>query len=159
MLPQLISQGLKKEALGRSIYVIRLAGNFAISYPGGISPAVYVGQGSFNQRIEKHKKWAVELMELVGDYHFEVCVATPRVKGQPNTYLDAEAVLLHRFRDRYGSAPLWNKKLERRRFPHHHYNQRKVDYVLYNRSGSRYQWALKPMKSSPFYDSYLKTHS
>jgi hypothetical protein len=80
------------------------------------------------------------------------------VKNQPNTYLDCEAALLHRFGERFGTAPLWNKQFERRRFEHHHYSREKLDYVLGKRSGSRYLWALKPMRSSPFYSSYLKTH-
>jgi hypothetical protein len=103
-------------------------------------------------------KWARELEELVGDFSFQVCVATPRVKKQPKAYLDCEAVVLKRFGDRFGSAPLWNKQFERRRFRHHEYSTRKVDYVIGKRSGAKYQWALQPLKSSSFYDSYHKTH-
>jgi hypothetical protein len=158
LLPRLVEKGANQDYLDRAVYVIRLAGNFAIGYPNGESPVVYVGEGSFGRRIASHKKWARKLEELVGDFAFEVCVATPRVNNQPSTYLDCEAVLLHRFGERFGTAPLWNKQFERRRFPHHHYSQEKLDYVLGKRSGSRYHWALKPMRSSPFYASYLKTH-
>ncbi len=158
LLPRLVDSGAIAKHLDRSVYVIRLAGNFAISYPDGESPAVYVGEGSFGSRIASHKKWARKLEELVGEFKFQVCVATPRVKNQPNTYLDCEAAVLHRFGERFGSAPLWNKQFERRRFQHHNYSQDKLDYVIGKRSGAKYHWALKPMKASPFYASYLKTH-
>jgi len=158
LLPRLVERGADKNRLDRSVYVVRLAGNFAISYPAGESPVAYVGEGSFGSRISSHKKWARLLEELVGEFMFEVCVATPRIKNQENTYLDCEAVLLQRFGERFGSAPLWNKQFERRRFPHHQYSRDKLDYVLGKRSGAKYHWALKPMKSSPFYQSYLKTH-
>lgn len=158
LLPRLIENGALPKRLDRSVYVIRLAGNFAISYPKGESPTVYIGEGSFGGRITSHKKWARELEELVGDFNFQVCVATPRVKNQENTYLDTEAALLQRFGQRFGTAPLWNKQFERRRFKNHQYSQDKLDYVLGKRSGAKYLWAIKPMKASPFYESYVKTH-
>ncbi len=158
LLPRLIEHGANGHQLDRSVYVVRLAGNFAISYPKGESPAVYVGEGSFGSRIASHKKWARKLEELVGDFSFQVCVATPRVRRQENTYLDCEAVLLQRFGERFGTAPLWNKQFERRRFPHHQYSREKLDYVIGKRKGAKYHWALKPMRASSFYASYLKTH-
>ncbi|GHT87001.1 hypothetical protein AGMMS49543_21680 [Betaproteobacteria bacterium] len=156
--PRLIDHGALVNRLDRSVYVIRLAGNFAISYPKGESPTVYIGEGNFGNRIISHKKWARKLEELVGDFNFQVCVATPRVKNQENTYLDTEAALLQRFGERFGTAPLWNKQFERRRFENHHYSLDKLDCVLGKRSGAKYLWAIKPMKASPFYESYVKTH-
>ena len=160
LLPRLIEKEpkLNETRLKRSVYVIRLAGNFAIAYPSGESPAVYVGEGSFGRRISSHKSWARGLEELVGEFKFQVCVATPRITGQPNTYLDCEAAVLQRFGERFGTAPLWNKQFERRRFTNHHYSREKLDYVIGKRSGAKYSWALKPMKSSTFYESYVKTH-
>lgn len=150
---------MTRKGLQHSVYAIRLAGNFAISYPKGVSPTVYVGEGRFAARINSHRKWARQLEELIGEFTFQVCIATPRVENQPKAYLDCEAALLQRFGERFGSAPLWNKQFERRRFLHHEYSQRKLDYVLGKRSGARYHWALQPMKSSPFYANYLKTHT
>jgi hypothetical protein len=158
LLPRLIAAGAEKAYLHRSVYVIRLAGNFAIGYPKGESPAVYIGEGSFGRRIQSHKRWARMLQELVGKFKFEVCVATPRVKKQPETYRDCEAVLLHRFRQKFNSAPLWNKQIERRLFPHHVYNQRRIDQAICKRSGAKYHWALRPMRASPFYEGFKKTH-
>lgn len=157
LLPRIVDAGICESDLSRSVYVIRLAGKFAINYSKGTSPAVYVGEGNFGSRIQSHRSWAEGLKELVGEFSFELCLATPRVRKQEKTYRDCEAVLLHRFGERYGSAPLWNKQFERRRFPHHHYSQRKLDYALGQRSGARYQWALRPMRASKYYESYKKT--
>lgn len=158
LLPRLIASGANRNLLDRSVYVIRLAGNFAIGYPNGESPVVYIGEGSFGSRIASHKKWAQKLEELVSGFRFEVCVATPRIKNNDTTYLDCEAVLLHRFGEKFSSAPLWNKQFERRRFLHHVYSEKKIDYAICKRSGAKYHWALQPMKASPFYESYMKTH-
>lgn len=105
LLPRLVEEGLAAKHLVKSVYVVRLAGNFTIAYPKGDTPAVYVGEGSFGSRIASHKKWARELEELIGDFTFQLCVCTPRVKNQPKTYLDCEAVILHRFGQRFGSRP------------------------------------------------------
>lgn len=158
LLPRLVANGARPDLLDRSVYVIRLAGNVAISYPDGESPAVYVGEGSFGSRIASHKGWARQLDELVRDFSFQVCVATPRVRNQPNTYLDCEAAVLQRFGERFGSAPLWNKQFERRRFPQYRYSLDKIDYVIGKRSGAKYHWAIKPMRASPFHESYQRTH-
>jgi len=94
---KLVDAGVSLESLRRSVYVIRLNGNFCIQYPNGQSPAVYIGEGNFPQRIRSHREWVAELAELVGDCTFQICVSTPRVKKNENVYLDGEAALLHRF--------------------------------------------------------------
>ena len=145
--------------LDRSVYVIRLNGYNAVAYPKGESPTLYVGEGNFKNRITSHRKWAADLIDLVGGFQFQVCVATPRVKSVDRAYLDCEAALLERFHLKFQSAPLWNKQLEKRRFPHHVYADRSLDYALCKRSGAKYEWAFRPMPSSPFYRSYMKTHA
>ena len=157
-LPALLEAGVKPHLIDRSVYVIRLNGDYAVDYPGGQSPAVYIGEGSFSRRINCHRKWAAELQELVGKYIFQVCIATPRVKNQEKTYRDCEAVLLDQFGKKFKSAPLWNKQFETRLFPHHVYAPRSLDYALCKRSGAKYKWAIRPMPSSVFYRSYGKTH-
>lgn len=94
----------------------------------------------------------------MGKFSFELCVATPRVRNNGEMYKDCEAVILHRFGQKFGTAPLWNKQFERRRFPHHVYSQEKIDYAIRKRNGAKYEWALRPMKASPFYESYARTH-
>ena len=157
-LPKLIAAGVNPKDIKRSVYVIRLNGDYAIQYPNGETPAVYVGEGNFSSRINSHRTWVTEIKELVGQFSFQVCIATPRVQKNENAYLDCEAVLLERFGAKFHSAPLWNKQFEKRKFPHHVYSQKQVDDALCKRSGAKYKWALMPMRSSPFYRSYGKTH-
>jgi hypothetical protein len=157
-LPELELLGFSEEHLKRSVYVIRLNGEFCIDYPTGTSPTLYVGEGNFKQRINKHKEWIEELEELVGDFSFQICIAMPRVKKQFFAYKDAEAAILERFGKRYGSAPLWNKQFETRSCPHYEYAAKSINDVIGKRSGSKYEWALRPMASSPFYPHFKKTH-
>jgi hypothetical protein len=156
--PALQDAGISQNDIDRCVYVIRLNGDFCIQYPNGESPTVYIGEGNFGSRVTSHRKWAAELKELVGEYSFQVCVATPRVKNNDQTYKDCEAVLLDRFGVKFSSAPLWNKQFESRRFPHHVYSEKQVDYAISKRSGAKYKWAIQPMPSSPFHRSYGKTH-
>jgi hypothetical protein len=157
-LPELISLGLDAEKLKRSVYVIRLNGEYCIDYPTGTSPTVYVGEGNFRQRILSHRKWIKELKDLVGQFEFQVCIAVPRVRANLYAYRDAEAAILDQFGEKYGSAPLWNKQFEKRRCSHYEYASKSINDVIGKRSGSRYEWALRPMSSSDFYNDYTRTH-
>lgn len=157
-LPKLDALGIKEKDLDRAVYVLRLNGNFCVQYPNGQSPTLYVGEGRFSQRINAHRSWVRELEELVGDFSFQVCLAFPRVNGSPNAYRDCEAALLHRFFDKFKSAPMWNKQFESRIFKHYVYNHRQMDQALCKRSGAKYKWAVSPMKSSEFYRNFIRTH-
>ncbi|MBU2827973.1 MAG: hypothetical protein ACYCY2_07615 [Acidithiobacillus ferriphilus] len=50
ILPKIEAVGLKHEDIKRSVYVIRLNGDFCIQYPDGQSPTIYIGEGNFGQR-------------------------------------------------------------------------------------------------------------
>jgi len=156
-LPKIEAAGLRDGELRRSVYIIRLNGDFCVEYPRGESPTLYIGEGRFGQRIGAHRSWVTGLRELVGDFSFQVCIAIPRVRNNLDAYLDAEAALLERFGERFGSAPLWNKQFERRRNDYN-YNRRQIDQAIGKRSGAKYRWSIKPMRSSPFYRNYLRTH-
>jgi hypothetical protein len=157
-LPKLINAGIKNSAdLKRCVYVIRLNGDYCIQYPNGESPTLYVGEGNFSQRITAHRLWVRELKELVGDFSFQIRIAIPRVKNNPTAYLDSEAVLLNRFGELFGSAPLWNKQFESRRCDYS-YSQSQLDQALCKGSGSKYKWAIRPLKASPFYEEFMRTH-
>jgi hypothetical protein len=155
---QLLEAGMSLADLRRSVYVIRLHGNFCIQYPNGQSPTVYVGEGNFPQRVRSHREWVGELAGLLDNCYFQICVATPRVRKNEYAYLDCEAALLERFLTLFGTAPLWNKQKESRRFEHHLYNERQMDQALCKRSGAKYKWAVAPLKASPFYFNYVRTH-
>lgn len=156
-LPKLLRIGLKVTDLQRSVYVIRLNGDFCIEYPERESPTLYIGEGHFNQRINSHRVWVKGLHELVGNFSFQVRIAVPRVQNNPDAYLDCEAALLLRFNKVFGSAPLWNKQLETRR-NNYTYNTSQIDRAICKGSGAKYKWAVKPMKASPFYKDFIRTH-
>lgn len=157
-LPKLAAMAISEKDLARSVYVLRLNGNFCIQYPWGQSPTLYIGEGRFSQRINAHRSWVTELEELVGDFSFQVCIAMPRVRNSPDTYRDCEAALILRFWEKFGSAPMWNKQYESRLFDYE-YNQRQMDQALCKRSGAKYKWAVAPMRSSGFYKNFVRTHS
>jgi hypothetical protein len=121
-LPKLLNVSLKTADLKRSVYVIRLNGDYCIEYPKSQSPTLYIGEGNFNQRITSHRTWVTELKELVGEFSFQIRIAVPRIQNNASAYLDCEAALLIRFRNVFGSAPLFNKQLEKRRNNNYIYN-------------------------------------
>lgn len=157
ILPKLEAVGLKPADLKRSVYVIRLNGDFCIQYPLRQSPTIYIGEGNFAQRINSHRPWVTELEKLVGDFAFQVRIAIPRVNNSPDAYLDCEAALIARFGDLFGTAPLWNKQYESRRHGYL-YNQKQVDQAICKGSGAKYKWAIAPMRSSTFYANFRRTH-
>lgn len=157
ILPKLEAVGLSLADLKRSVYVIRLNGEFCIQYPRGQSPTIYIGEGRFGQRINSHRAWVKELEELVGDFAFQVRVAVPRVKNNVDAYLDCESALLNRFGELFGTAPLWNKQYESRRNGYE-YNDKQVNQAICKGSGAKYKWAIAPMKSSSFFENFKRTH-
>jgi len=156
-LPKLLAAGLHEKDLSRSVYVIRLNGDFCIQYPKDQSPTLYIGEGNLQQRIHNHKAWVTELKNLVGKSKFQICIALPRVKKNPDAYKDCEAALIHRFDELFNSAPLWNKQFESRRNCYE-YNIRQMDRAIRKRSGAKYKWAVAPMPSSRFYKPFTDTH-
>jgi hypothetical protein len=119
---------------------------------------LYIGEGNFNQRINSHRVWVKELEDLVGDFAFEVRIAIPRVRNNLSAYMDCEAALLIRFGHLFRSAPLWNKQFENRQNIEYIYNQSQIDQAICKGSGAKYKWAIKPMKASPFYNNFERTH-
>lgn len=156
IVPQLRDAGVNVKNLNRCVYVIRVNGIFAISYPNKISPVIYIGEGKFWQRLSQHKRWLGDIGNLVHDYSFEIGIAIPRVKNSPDTYRDCEAALILKFRDIYGAAPLANKQIEKRMFDYE-YSERGVKEALQIGKGFRYHWAIKPMPASSLYKDYHKT--
>ena len=148
-LPKLRKEGIDPKKLPRSVYVIRLNGDYWVKYPWGESPTLYIGEGNFNARINSHRKWTAELEELVGEFSFLVKIASPRVNNNSYAYQDCEAALLERFGELFGSAPLWNKQFESRGSDYK-YSKRQMDIALRRGSGTRYKWAFTPMKSGSF---------
>ena len=159
ILPKLDMSKTDVDSLKRSVYVIRLKRNFCVEYPGGTSPALYVGQGDFNQRITAHRKWVSEFQNSGGQFSFEIRMAVPRVKNNARAYEDTEAALLIRFEDIFGSLPLWNMHREKRKNDNYFYENRQIDQAIIKGRGSKYNWSLRPLMTSSFAERFEHTHT
>lgn len=158
IVPQLVELDFREEQLDRCVYVIRVNGLFAIQYPLGISPTLYIGEGNFKSRIVQHKNWLGELADLVRDFSFQVGICIPRVRNNRRAYQDLEAYLLQEFKEIYGCAPLKNVQMERRRASYEYVPKDELRAALMIGRGVRYHWAVAPMKSSPYHEKYWKTY-
>ena len=154
-LPRLNEYGLTRADLSSSVYVIRLSGEYCIRYPKGHSPTIYIAEGVFPFRIHSHRSWILELKDLVKDFPVQIRkIAVPSVKNCTLTHRDCEAALLLRFRDKFGSTPLWNKQFVKRLCLSYRYNLRQMDRAICIGKSTKYKWELRPMKASHFYDVY-----
>lgn len=142
--------------LDRSVYVIRLAEKFSILYHEGSSPVVYIGQGGFQNRIWNHlRDWIQNLSDELGDPEFEVAIALPRVRNNVDAYSDFEAYLIDHFTDKYGIAPLINKRQQSLRYQHSYDGTPDPVDILHERNSHR--WAVKPLRTNgKFYENYFK---
>jgi len=157
IVPQLDEIGMKEEQLDRCVYIIRAHGSFAIRYPKGISPTIYIGEGNFKNRIIQHKNWLSGLTDLVGEFPISIGVCAPRVRNNFSAYKDLEAALLIEFKSLYGCAPLKNKQMETRKCDYDYQPKEEIRNAIMIGRGVRYYWAIEPMRSNNFYDDYFKT--
>lgn len=155
ILPKLNAIGIKEQDLCHVVYVIRINGLFAIQYEEGVSPVVYIGEGNFKDRISSHRKWLGNITELVDDAVFEVRICVPKKKRGDYANKDFEAVLLHKFKEIFGSAPMKNRQLEYPSVDHDITSyQTSVVAPLRIGKGVRYYWAIKPLRANTHYDDY-----
>lgn len=157
IVPQLSEQSFTENQLERCVYVIRANGLFAIQYPNGVSPTLYIGEGNFKDRIIQHKNWLGPLIDLVGTFAFQIGLCIPRVKNSYYAYQDFEAALLIEFKSIYGCAPLKNEQMENRRNNYIYVPNDDVRSAIMVGKGVRYHWAIQPLKSSSYYEPYWKT--
>ena len=144
---------LLERMLERAVYVIRLNGVFAVKYPNGTSPTIYIGEGNFKQRISHHREWVNELQELAGPNGFEVRIATPRVQNHEGAYQACEADLLKEFKEIFGTVPLRNRQVENTNFAHKYVDE-EITQVLKIGQGRRYLWEIAPMKANALFEAY-----
>ena len=157
IVPKLDEINFQEKQLDRCVYIIRAQGSFAIKYPKGISPTIYIGEGNFKNRIIQHKNWLSGLIDLVGEFPINIGICTPRVKNNFSAYKDLEAALLLEFKSIYGCAPLKNKQMETRKSNYDYQSKDELrDSIMIGR-GVRYFWAIEPMPSNKFYEDYFKT--
>lgn len=153
--PQLESHDWTENDLRTCVYVIVADGKFAIDYPNGVSPTLYIGSGNLKQRLMQHRIWLSEITALVHDYRFSVAVCEPKLKGGQPIHKEMEAALLQKFEELYGCIPIRN---QRRETPLEDFNYVPVGIFkkpLVIGKGYRYHWAVRPLKSNPYYRSFF----
>lgn len=154
------SQNIKLIELKRSVYIIRMTGQFIVSYVKGNSPVLYVGRGIVGQRIAAHlKNWLSDVHTLGGSVGVEIRVCVPRKQNRDDFFKNVESDLIANFNKKHDSLPFFNKRKENK-------HARKVVYnsstkLLLNRaigigSGKRPLWAIKPTPANKNLSAYLK---
>lgn len=134
----------------RAVYVIRIRQPFAFAYQNGPSPVAYIGKGNAKQRITSHiATWIDELGSRIPELKLKVCFCEPKVRRLGRICEHVEADLIARFRHKFGENPLRNRQVPKIR-GQHTYEQKGLA-VLWCGKGTRYDWSIKPLPSSPFY--------
>lgn len=146
----------KPESLARSVYVIRLAGPFLISYPNGPSPVIYIGKGQFRNRISAHRTWIRDFFDHLKHAHFEIKYCIPRVRNNLGIEKEVEAYLIHRFIERYGMLPINNKVLSNTNVHHQFTGVNALDRAISIGSGNKPHWEVCPLRSNPWFKKYSK---
>src|ERR1700732_3141364 len=99
---------LNLSSIERCVYVVRIAHTYCIEYRHRASPTLYIGRGSFKQRITAHIEWINELATELRDLEIQVWFFMPRVQRNANAYKTVEADLIEEFVRENGSVPWFN---------------------------------------------------
>lgn len=152
------SSGVKESLLERGVYVIRMKSPFAIAYPKGHSPTLYIGEGNVPSRLCGHRAWVERFQSFGYAFAIEVACAFPRVRKNLGAYREFEAHLLEVFFSRYGTLPLHNKIHENRRFAHA-YQKVATHGIIGPGSGTKHKWAIQPLPANSFRTVFQRTHA
>ena len=156
-------QDFEPDALDRCVYVIRMNGDFLISYPWAISPVLYIGRGSAFGRLSSHlKRWLHEVDGFGKDVGVQIRVCRPRRKNVSDMFKYVEADLIARFAEKYGAMPFFNSRRETSYEDCVDYtetDERHLRAAIGVGSGKRPRWAIAPTPSNKNYDVYHRGHT
>lgn len=141
------------------VYIIRLVGEVAVDYPGGVSPVIYVGEGNAYGRLYQHANWLSSLIASVPQIGIEVRIAEIARRNHDKLYQYIEADLLRWFADDYHSLPWFNRQRERAkeaRYDYEHEAELCLRRHLGIGAGNAFLWAIKPTHNNDQYDPYSK---
>lgn len=159
----LAEQGFDRSNLDRCVYVIRMTGDFVISYPLRISPVLYIGRGDAFSRLSSHlKRWLNEVDRFGRDVGIEVRVCRPRRKGRGDMFKYVEADLIASFCERYGCVPFFNSRRETSYEDCVDYtatDEKRLAAAIGVGSGKRPQWAIAPAPANKNYALYYTGHA
>jgi len=148
--------------LKRCVYVIRMKGDFVISYPWGRSPVLYIGRGSAFGRLSSHlRRWLHEVEGFGKDVRIEIRVCRPRRRNRQEMFKYVEADLISRFAKRYGSIPFFNSRRESSYEDCVEYTE--TDEAQLTASvgvgkGKRPRWAIAPAPANKNYEVFQRGH-
>lgn len=151
-------QGYGAADLKRSVYVIRMRGDFVVGYPRGRSPVLYVGRGSALGRLSSHlRNWLHEVRKLSDNVSIEIRVCRARRRNVDEMFKYVEADLIASFAKRYGIIPFFNARRERSYEDGVNYtvsDEKTMSAALNVGKGKRPQWAIAPAPANKNYDVY-----
>ena len=163
LLAALVEQDFGKADLDRCVYVIRMTGDFVISYPEGISPVLYIGRGDAFTRLSSHlKRWLNQVDGFGKDVGIEVRVCRPRRKGLADMFKFVEADLISDFQTKFGSIPFFNSRREtsyEKCVDYTDTDVKRLSAAIGVGSGKRPQWAIAPAPSNKNYALFHTGHS
>lgn len=154
----LTKQGYGTADLKRSVYVIRMKGDFVIAYPNGRSPVLYIGRGSALGRLSSHlRRWLHEIDGFGKDVRIEVRVCRTRRRNVAEMFKYVEADLIDWFADRYGVIPFFNSRRETTYADCVYYtetDEAQMKAALGVGKGKRPLWAIAPTPANKNYDVF-----
>lgn len=163
LISALADQGFRAVDLERCVYVIRMKGEFVISYPQDMSPVLYIGRGDALTRLSSHlRRWLNEVDSFGKDVEIEVRVCRPRRQGRTDMFKYVEADLIRRFVKRYGCIPFFNSRCETSYEDWVDYtdtDHKFLSAAIGVGSGKRPRWAIAPAPANKNYELYHKGHS
>lgn len=165
--PPCVWQTVKKSALQtthlnlptiqRCVYVVRIARTYCIEYRDRASPTLYIGRGTFRQRITAHLAWINELAGLLRDLEIQVWFFTPRVQRTANAYKTVEADLIEEFVREMGSVPWFNRNRPRPVYDYDYEPKLKFRHAVLQGRGSRFPWSIRPNGNDDMKGLFLKS--
>ena len=145
---KLTTNNVDLNLLHNSVYIIRLAGAFAVDYEKAISPVLYIGQGHFRGRLVRHRKWLGKLHALIPETPIEVKFCYPSNAAGSPLSKELEGYLLQEFKRRFGELPLHSNRQEKAS-PAFSFDTANIGHLLGPGAGKKYDWAIRALKANP----------
>jgi hypothetical protein len=134
----------------QGVYIISFSGNICVDYQKGQSPVIYIGKGRIQSRISEYlKRWIAHISESLQDMQMDISMVEITVRRPAVTCEEVESDLLEKFKEKYGSYPLLNRRRGIERDNCHTYSRRFLQPLNGRRTMKR-GWAIRPMPGNPW---------
>lgn len=140
------------------LYVVKLAGDVAVSYNGDFSPVIYIGEGNARNRLHGHAPWIARLLLAVPNLRVAVHVAEVKRKNKTDLCEFVEADLIRAFVEKYRRLPWFNRQSERSKEGVYEYDEgaeKSLRDAIAVGSGNAFLWAIRPTHNGgEMWDAY-----